>query len=304
MTAIAPTTRIPALGKVVLVLGVLLTTTSSRAVVIRHDVPEEAYLKLAQEPGLQSGVVAIQDARGAYSGVLLGTQHILTVAHPLEGYLPQGGLAGRMRVLVQIKGRTYHTDYAYLHPQYDRERNCGGADLAILRITEPVQGVVPAVRWNRSVDAGLALVGVGQGKSGTGQERNEPLPRGIFRGYQNTLDFIHAEDYSLFRTDFDDGTQKHNSLARVVYSRPNVTIKGRSSPSALPLEGTGGAGDSGSGVWVQKEGIYYLLGIFTYRFYSAYGGQSAYVNLTHPLHVQWLESIAVAEGTTFSVQAD
>ena len=299
-----PVQRLIANPIFILAVGLIVTAPASRAVVIRHDVPEEQYLKLAADPALQASIVAVLDPRGSCSGVLLDAQHILTVGHPIEGYLAENTTEGPIQLPVRVRGEDFTAEYAYIHPQYDPIKNRGGADLAILRLSQAVPNFGGSVIWSGVVNPGLAFVGVGQGKSGTGKDRNEPLPRGTFRGYENVLDFIHSDDYSLFRSDFDDDTPAHNTLSRVVYDRTNTLIKGASDAKPLPLEGTAAGGDSGSGVWLRRDGKHYLLGIATYRFFSMYGGQSAYVNLSHPVHVQWLKSVATAEATTFGFKSN
>ena len=62
---------------------------------------------------------------------------------------------------------------------------------------------------------------------------------------------------------------------------------------------TAAAGDSGSAVHVQKRSGWLLAGITSYRWFSQYGGQACYVNLSSPDVAAWLAQVAVTEGTTF-----
>ena len=55
------------------------------------------------------------------------------------------------------------------------------------------------------------------------------------------------------------------------------------------------AGDSGSGIWLRREGGVHLAGIASYRYYSMYGGQSGYVNLGNARIRDWIESVDSSE---------
>ena len=115
----------------------LLDIGLGHAVVIRHDVSETKYLELAARTEFQSGLATILDRRGDYTGVLIGSRHVLTVGHPVIGYLPEGKNSGPVSIKVRFQGKEYDSEYAYLHPKYDRVAHHGGADLAIIRLRRP-----------------------------------------------------------------------------------------------------------------------------------------------------------------------
>ena len=267
------------------------------AVMIRHDVPDEKYRKLADLPGIQSGVVTVLDDRGDYTGVLIDSRHVLTVGHPIVGFLPPDESNGALKIRVRVQDTEYPIEFAFLHPRYDREAHHGGADLAILRLSKPgIVSIKPTAIWVGGLKEGERFVGVGQGKSGTGKENNEPEPFGVFRAYENTIDYLFPdEEFSHFRTDFDDGTDERNTLAKTLYSKKNLEITNKSSRVPLPMEGTTAAGDSGSGVWIKRGTDQYLAGIASYRYSSMYGGQAGYVNLSHPAIDRWIVGVSLVD---------
>ena len=170
-----------------------------------------------------------------------------------------------------------------------------------MRLAEPLAEVRPATLWVGGVDLGQRFTGIGQGRTGTGLDNNEPGAGGVFRGYENTVDYLYdPAAYRHWRCDFDNGDPAYNSLAEVLYDTVPQAITGTSSALALPLEGAAAAGDSGSAVYVQKRSDWLLAGITSYRWYSQYGGQAGYVNLSAPEIGAWLSDVATAESTAFT----
>ena len=161
-----------------------------------------------------------------------------------------------------------------------------------------------ATLFSGRVTVGETFVGIGQGKSGTGKDKDEPKPIGTFRGDENTIDYIFDKDaFTHFRSDFDEGTDEYNTLERVSYGPKNLTIKGKSSKTPLPLEGTTAAGESGSGSGsrVQRNKKYHLAGIASYRYFSMFGGQAGSVNLSHPAMINWIRAVSLVENVSFEI---
>ena len=279
----------------------VFTRGTASAVMIRHDVEERSYIGLGARDEFQAGRITMLDRRGNYTGVLISNRHVLTVGHPIVGYLPAGESQGAVSVKIRILGADYETDHAVLHPQYDRIPHFGGADLAVIRLKAPgVSKLRPATIWSGGLKLGERFVGVGQGKSGTGRDNNEPKPDGIFRGYENTIDYMHPEkDSAEFRADFDNGTEQFNTLSRALLGVEKEPYQGQSSKLPMPLEGTTAAGDSGSGVWVMRNDVYCLAGIASFRHFSMYGGQAGYADLS--ASKVWLNSVSQMENTPFAI---
>src|SRR5262249_18863918 len=153
---------------------------------IRHDVPDEKYIGLAAKAEFQAGRVTVLDSRGDYTGVLIADRFVLTAGHPVVGFLREGQTQGPVVLNVRHGDEVCDAEFAYLHPKYDRAANAGGTDLAVLRLKRPgLPTVTPTTIWVGGVSPGDRFVGVGQGKSGTGRDKDEPKAAGTFRGYEN-----------------------------------------------------------------------------------------------------------------------
>lgn len=293
-----------------------LVALPGQSVVVRHDVNEQAYRDLAAKPEFLAGNLAIKDARGPWSGVVIGKQYVLTAGHPIEGYdlaeKGEGALPAHV-VKVKLQGKEYEADYYYLYPGYQRvahdppelKRPFPLGDIAIIRLTAPVDPrVKPASIWLGGVVFQEIFTCVGQGKSGTGLQRDEPLPEGTVRGFTNRIDYLDLKrDGMMFRSDFDDGSEAANTLNQTVYGEEAAQAQG-SSPIPTPLEGTGAAGDSGAGAWVQRNNAWTLAGDFSFRYYSGYGGQSGFTNLSSPRVAAWIRELNTKLDKPFEIASD
>jgi hypothetical protein len=265
-------------------LAVILAVTA-RAVTIRHDVADQRYRELARRPELAAGLVVTRpDAPVPGGGVLLHPRCVLTAGHV-------GSVEGPADMPVAYQGKRYIVDHVYLYPGFKQARETfGGHDLAILRLKGAgLTGVPPAVVWRGGLRPGQRFIGVGQGKTGTGRQNDEPDAARTFRGYENTIDHVFgSERHGLLVADFDSPEGQGNTLAHTLFYPTRTPIRGRSSATPLPLEGAATAGDSGSGIWGLIGGKHRLIGITTFRIYSGYGGQSYYVNLSDPRLADWI----------------
>ena len=282
-------------------IGVIYVERAA-AVMIRHDVSDAEYQALAAQPDYAASRVALLTELEHTSATLISPRHLITAGHLVAGWVPAGTNEAACTLLTAVGTNVYQSEYVYLFPGYDRVRVCGGFDVAILRLSEAVTNPSPARVWVGGVQNGQPFAGIGEGRTGTGLDHNEPLPGGVFRGYQNTVDYRYdATEYLHWRTDFDNGTTNANTLAYILYDATNTTIAGVSSTDPLPLEGTIAAGDSGSAVYFKTRTGWMLGGIASYRWYSQYGGQAGFVNLSAPELRQWLSDVAAAEGVVFDL---
>ncbi len=275
---------------------------SAGAVMIRHDVSDAEYQALAMQSNYAASRVALLTDVEHTSATLISPRHLITAGHLVAGWVPPGTNGAACALQAAVGTNVYQSEYVYLFPDYDRALVCGGFDVAILRLSEVVSNQEPARVWVGGVQTGQPFIGIGAGRTGTGLDNNEPLPGGVFRGYQNTVDYRYdAAGYLHWRADFDNGTTNANTLAYVLYDVTNTPIAGVSSAEPLPLEGAVAAGDSGSAVYFQTRIGWMLGGIASYRWYSQYGGQAGYVNLSAPEIRQWLSDVAAAEGVAFDL---
>lgn len=139
-----------------ILIGVLLLITvqsDARGIVYRHDVGEANSAQFAQQyPFTAMGIVNAGFSGGRRaevgSGTLIRSNYILTAAHLFDDAdFSRPGLFG-----FEIDGRLLPVDGLFIHPDYV---NRGGGelpggrprdeiDLAIVRLTEPALGVIPA----------------------------------------------------------------------------------------------------------------------------------------------------------------
>lgn len=272
------------------------------AVMIRHDVPDSDYTNRAWEVPFAASRVTLLTAVENTSGTLISPHHLITAGHLVAGWVPEGSNQAPCAITIRIDTNLFTGVHVYLFPAYDRDLVVGGFDVAIVRLSDPVTNVTPASVWIGGVGLGQRYTGIGQGRTGTGLDNNEPLPGGVYRGYENTVDYLYGPaDYDHWRGDFDNGDPAYNSLSNVLYDTENQVITGTSSAVSLPLEGTIAAGDSGSAVYVQKRSGWLLAGIASYRWYSQYCGQAGYVNLSSPDVAAWLATVAAEEEAVFQL---
>ncbi len=272
-----------------MILLIFLFSTICYSVNIRHDVDDNDYINFAEEHFFESGLVVVrpfEETPG--TGVIIHPNYILTAGHV-------GSMDGPAQMPINYKGKEYIVDYVYLYPDFSLEQDYTTYmkyDIAMLRLEgRGIENVTPSVIWTQPISLGQKIVGVGQGKSSTGLEGDERIPSGTFRAYENTIDYIFDdENYNLFVTDFDSAENACNSLSDTLYCL-DKEINGESSPDPLPLEGSLGAGDSGSGIWIEENGKFYLAGIASGRHYASYCAQSLYVNLTNKTLYDWIVSI-------------
>ncbi len=268
----------------------------SPAVMIRHDVPDAAYTNLAHQSQFAASGVTLLTVGETTSATLVSPRHLVTAGHLVAGWVPAGTNEAPAAIGIRVGTNLYTGTHVFLFPGYDRARVAGGFDVALVRLSEPVTQACPAAVWIGGIGLGQRFTGVGQGRSGTGLDNNEPLPSGVFRAYENTADYLYgAGDYRHWRSDFDNGEPGYNTLAYVLYDTQNLSIAGSSLATPWPLEGTTAAGDSGSAAYVPTRTGWLLAGIASYRWYSQYGGQAGYVNLSAPDIAAWLAAVAAAE---------
>ncbi|MBN1532845.1 MAG: trypsin-like serine protease [Spirochaetes bacterium] len=267
---------------------ILSASTAAFPVTVRHDTDNARYTALAKRHDLAAGLVVTRPSAGTPGcGVLIHRRYVLTAGHI-------GSEEGPADMPVRYGETEYRVEHVYLFPRFKMQKNkWGGCDIAVLRLRgEGIPGVQPATLWTGGVRAGQRFIGLGQGRSGTGAQNDEPLAAGTFRGYENTVDFIFGEEeYNLLAADFDGPDGVGNSLSSTLFHPARTAIAGNSSAAPLALEGSLAAGDSGSGIWVDFGGGYCLVGIATLRVYSCYGGQGYYVNLGNQEIARWILSI-------------
>jgi hypothetical protein len=263
-----------------LVILILLFAVSSTAstIVIRHDVDDSKYRISASE------FPALVDMPGEGHGVLISPQWIITAAHaiPRHSELKQVVINGLARGIESV---VIHSGYKTLPQELiDQAMASGEAmlivvflassdDIALVRLTQPVTDVAPVAIYKHSDEPGQIVKIVGKGATGTGTAGHDP------RGPNRTQ----------LRRAFNKITSAHDRWFCYVFDEP---------PSALPLEGMLGNGDSGGPVLIQVQDQWLLAGLASWKVVHGnvmtarpgrYGQITCNVRLSH--YIEWIESV-------------
>jgi hypothetical protein len=203
----------------------LLLPMKASAIVRRHDKPDEDYQRLgAQYPA----VGHFQERVGC---TLIAPQWAITAAHVVEGNPPFIGY------FVIFGGKRYEVEKIIVHPLRKRNAVDSSADLALLKLTKPVEGITPVQLYDLSDESGKKIVMVGRGRSGDGLKGSSE-DRGTLRGATNEI----------------DGALENSLL--VIFDAP---------PFGTDLEGITGAGDSGGPAFIEKDGKTYIAGVSSFN---------------------------------------
>jgi len=229
--------------KQLFLLAFLLVSSSTAAVVKRHDIPAELY-ELKTMPDF------LVDMPYEGSAVLIDKQWILSAAHVVyhDGYV---GMP------ISIHGVENRIEKVVFHPNYRKQRKepyvgdakplmeflYGRSDVVLIKLAKLVEHVQPIKRYSGSEEKGKLTTTYGKGATGTGLtgelfETKKARPLNYFN---NQIDVVKKE-HLLFR--FDEPEK------------------------GLPLEGTVGSGDSGGPTTIEEKGTQYLIGVQCFRDYQ------------------------------------
>ena len=192
-------------------------------IVIRHDKSDAEYLAL----GKKFPSVCKVGKRGG-DGTLIAPQWIMTAAHVAQGMFRRQGKD--LKIYFENKAEGYLIDKIFIHPDFAPMQ---GADIALILLKKPVQGIDPAQWYTQKNEAGKNIIIVGHGdfKNGKG---GEWVVDGKKRGATNVIDEATSNKIIF---DFDEP------------------------PGGTELEGTAGRGDSGGPAFIMKDNIPFIAGI-------------------------------------------
>jgi hypothetical protein len=206
---------------ILILFAIGLSSQDIFSIVIRHDRDDEKYLALgAKYPAYGY----FQERVGC---TLIAPRWAVTAAHTVEGNPPFIGY------YVMFGNRRYEVEKIITHPARISGTTDSSADMALLKLKEPVNGIAPALLYERTDEAGKNIVIIGNGQTGnglTGATQNDGKRRGATNKIDGPLE---------------------NSLI-VIFDAP---------PFGTDLEGAGGANDSGSPAFYEENGKLYLLGV-------------------------------------------
>jgi hypothetical protein len=259
-----------------LLLILLAASSTASAVVTRDDVDDSRYRIPASE------FPALVDMSGEGHGTLIAPQWVITAAHTITGHSKQVAINGKSR---DVERFVIHPGYKTLPQELiDQAMASGEAllilvqlassdDIALLKLTQPVTDVVPVAIYTKSDEPGQIVKIVGKGATGTGAIGHDP------RG-PNRTDLRRA---------FNTITSAHGRWFCYVFDKP---------PSALPLEGIPGNGDSGGPALIQVDDQWLLTGVAAWKAVEGdvrtarpgrYGQTACNVRLSH--YLEWIESV-------------
>lgn len=224
--------------------------------IVRHDIPEERYLAC---PGRFAAVGSFS-SDGDHA-CLISDRWLITAAHVAADLHPRAPIT-------MNDGQVFHVDKVVLHPGYLDEPT--EHDLALVRTTSIVSGIVPLTLYDRDDEKGRTATFVGRGDFGTGLTgsiRND----GRLRLAENRA-FDVTEQWIKFR--FDPPGSR----------------------SALDLEGISGNGDSGGPALVRiGSNQWGLAGVSSWQDDDGkegrYGVIEHYVRVSR--YLDWIMSIAI-----------
>lgn len=251
-----------------LVFCLLTVSTAVGAVVIRAAGDDAKYRVPA------SAFPALVDMPDEGHGVLIAPQWVVTAAHAapmqmqgMEDDVSIGGVARRVKRVVTYPG------YKKLPNQLIEEALASGDlskvsaflaasnDIALIELATPVTDVTPVPLYRGDKEVGMTAELVGKGATGSGTEGQD----------------AHSSHRTVLRRAFNVIV---GADARYVWYRFDPP------PSAVPLEGITGSGDSGGPLLVGKGSSMQLVGLASWSKYPP----------GHPFWSKWAPGRPFVEG--------
>ncbi len=266
-----------------LCLMLLALSFSASAVVVRDDIDDAKY----RVPDAELPALADLPMEG--HGVLIDPRWVVTAAHAVTWQ--SGGVDA-----VTINHVPRHVERVVLYPGYqklpqpliDKALKTGDAtqiiaflsasnDVALLKLSEPVTDVAPIAIYRGNDELGKIVKIVGKGATGTGARGQD----------------VNGAHRTVLRRAFNKITGVQDRWLCYTFHRP---------PSALPLEGISGDGDSGGPILIQVKGQWQVAGLASWKrgkdhsillHPGFYGQTNNNVRLSH--YANWIDRIMLAD---------
>jgi len=254
--------------KHLLLVALLAISFTANAIVIRGGVKDSKYRVPA------SAFPALVDMPGEGHGVLIAPRWVVTAAHVapmqmqgMDDDVSIGGMARRVKRVITYPG------YKKLPNQLITEALASGDlskvwaflassnDIALIELASPVTDVTPVPLYRGNKEVGMTVELVGKGATGNGNVGQDP----------------HSSHRTVLRRAFNVIV---GADARYVWYRFDPP------PSALPLEGIGGSGDSGGPLLIGHGSSRQLVGLASWSKYPP----------GHPFLSKWVPGRPFVEG--------
>jgi hypothetical protein len=224
----------------------MVIAIAATMIITRDDVMDAAYRERGSRAEFASVVKIVPDSGGIASGVLIAPRWVLTAAHVANARPAD-------RFSIEVGGERIRVLRSVLHPDYAGKAGFERApfDQALVELERNAQ-IRPTAMADVIPDAGTLVTLVGYGVGGP----RATDPAGTRRGAENRVDQaggrLMRRDWPshLLFLDFDmPGRETQNAL-------------GSATPE--PLEGIASGGDSGGGLFIQRNGEWVVAATFSF----------------------------------------
>ena len=252
---------------IILTLSILSFITYFSGI-IRHDIPENKYLRLAKQKQFDC-VGQIFTGTSGGSCILITDKFVLSAAHifldsdtktdtlKMDGksmitFSPLNiRVTDVSKIYILIKGQKVKAKKLTLHPAYLDSLTKGSCDIALIELEQPLKNILPAKLNTAFDELNSNVVGVGYGVSGPADRPDLVAPHNKKIAGENVVDSLSGAKYSGYETlmlcDLDHP------------SKQECNKMGSSQPK--PLEYVCSGGDSGGGLFRQKNNTWELIGV-------------------------------------------
>ena len=222
-----------------IILLSLFISLSSLSLIVRHDVSDDKFIKLAED---YPQICHLADGEAT----LIKENWGVTAAHAAELLLEE--LENGTTPQVSINNKKYNVERVVLHPNFQFGPTALENDIALIRINGNVTDIPFAKLYDKQDEVGKQITIVGRGDFGTGLTGPQKWDQ-ITRAATNKIDKVQ-EQWILFNFDSPE------------------------SGKATEYEGVSGPGDSGGPAFVDVNGDRYIVGVSSHQ--RDYGKEGVY----------------------------